>query len=217
MLRFFLRGSLSSDKVLKTGLNLFEVVILSLFIFLTFLFASLLPVDQDSVNFVLGIEEYNPLIHQPHFPGYPVYIFLGKVFASLFGSAEKGAVCLSIFSGALSILLLIRLLMQHFERSTADLCGALFSLNLVFFEFAHKIFSEIPALALLLFAITVLGNPQAASRKRWVVSLLFLGMLLGVRLSWWPFVPAYLLSGIWNKRGRPAFIGFGLGILVWFI
>jgi len=35
--------------------------------------------DIDSVNFALGVRAFDVANHQPHPPGYPVYIALGKV------------------------------------------------------------------------------------------------------------------------------------------
>src|SRR5690242_4270696 len=35
--------------------------------------------DIDSINFALGLRHFDPALHQPHPPGYPVYIALGRV------------------------------------------------------------------------------------------------------------------------------------------
>lgn len=35
--------------------------------------------DIDSVNFALGVRDFDVATHRPHPPGYPVYIFLGKI------------------------------------------------------------------------------------------------------------------------------------------
>src|SRR5262245_14439813 len=35
--------------------------------------------DIDSLNFALGLREFDPAKHQPHPPGYPVYIALGRM------------------------------------------------------------------------------------------------------------------------------------------
>ncbi|MEQ1757753.1 MAG: hypothetical protein ABL986_05500 [Vicinamibacterales bacterium] len=43
---------------------------------LPFLAAS--PEDIDSINFALGLHQFDILLHQPHPPGYPVYIALGR-------------------------------------------------------------------------------------------------------------------------------------------
>ena len=39
--------------------------------------------DIDSVNFALGVRDFDPATHRPHPPGYPVYIALGKVATAI--------------------------------------------------------------------------------------------------------------------------------------
>ena len=36
--------------------------------------------DADSLRFALGILDYDVVKYQPHFPGYPVYCFLVKIY-----------------------------------------------------------------------------------------------------------------------------------------
>ena len=43
--------------------------------------------DLDSVNFALGVREFDVAQHQPHPPGYPVFIALGKVGTSALARA----------------------------------------------------------------------------------------------------------------------------------
>ena len=35
--------------------------------------------DIDSINFALGLRHFDPALHQPHPPGYPLYIALGHL------------------------------------------------------------------------------------------------------------------------------------------
>lgn len=35
--------------------------------------------DLDSINFALGLHDFDPAQHQPHPPGYPIYIALGRI------------------------------------------------------------------------------------------------------------------------------------------
>ena len=35
--------------------------------------------DIDSLNFALGLRDFDPTRHQPHPPGYPLFIALGKL------------------------------------------------------------------------------------------------------------------------------------------
>jgi hypothetical protein len=46
--------------------------------------------DIDSVNFALGVRDFNVAEHRPHPPGYPVYIALGKVATGVVGAIAGG-------------------------------------------------------------------------------------------------------------------------------
>ena len=46
--------------------------------------------DIDSVNFALGLRDFDPVLHQPHPPGYPVYVALGKASRAAVRSAAPG-------------------------------------------------------------------------------------------------------------------------------
>ena len=69
--------------------------------------------DIDSLNFALGLRDFDPGRHQPHPPGYPVYVALGRmsyaVVARAGGSLDRlaaEALALSIWSviaGAMAI------------------------------------------------------------------------------------------------------------------
>jgi hypothetical protein len=62
--------------------------------------------DIDSINFALGVSDFDVAKHQPHPPGYPVFIALGKVSTSLLRLVHasqpevKGLAIWSAISGA---------------------------------------------------------------------------------------------------------------------
>ena len=62
--------------------------------------------DIDSVNFALGIRDFNVAEHRPHPPGYPVYIALGKTATAIAGALTATAPS-ATEARALSILSLI--------------------------------------------------------------------------------------------------------------
>jgi len=39
--------------------------------------------DIDTINFALGMRHFDPALHQPHPPGYPLYIALGHISLAL--------------------------------------------------------------------------------------------------------------------------------------
>lgn len=47
--------------------------------------------DLDSINFALGVREFDVARHQPHPPGYPVFIALGKLSTAAFRAMGVGA------------------------------------------------------------------------------------------------------------------------------
>ena len=71
--------------------------------------------DVDSTNFALGVRDFDVARHQPHPPGYPVYIALSKASAAAFravGSSRAvvgGLAVWSVASGAALVLLLFAL------------------------------------------------------------------------------------------------------------
>ena len=71
--------------------------------------------DIDSVNFALGVRDFDVAAHRPHPPGYPVYIALGKVATAIAGFGidappsvieAKALALLSLLAGLLAIVCL---------------------------------------------------------------------------------------------------------------
>ncbi len=79
--------------------------------------------DIDSVNFALGVRDFNVAEHRPHPPGYPVYIALGKVATAIAGPLMNGAAPSSVEARALAALSLGAGLI-----AIACLCGVFSSL-----------------------------------------------------------------------------------------
>jgi hypothetical protein len=63
--------------------------------------------DIDSVNFALGVRDFDVAEHRPHPPGYPVYIGLGKVMAAAVGAVPGAGLSSRIEARALSLLSLV--------------------------------------------------------------------------------------------------------------
>ena len=77
--------------------------------------------DLDSMNFALGVRDFDPSKHQPHPPGYPVFIALGKLSHAIWPSDAGSLSVWSALFGALSVFPLIVLFrsIESLDR-TAD-------------------------------------------------------------------------------------------------
>jgi len=174
--------------------------------------ASPFPDDHDGVNFVLGVQRFDIQWHQPHFPGYPVYIAAARVMAVPAGSEEWGLIAVSAISMTAAIAAMIA--MPRLPASGAVALTAAMMANPAVFQFSHKIFSEPMGLGLLcLSALAVHGS--GSGTPRWTLAGILLGLMLGVRLSWWPFALGFGAAAFQAGRLAPLAAGMTLGNAAW--
>ena len=65
--------------------------------------------DLDSINFAMGVRHFDVAHHQPHPPGYPVFIVAAKIARVAIGPDEIALSLVSILAGALAIFALFAL------------------------------------------------------------------------------------------------------------
>jgi hypothetical protein len=82
--------------------------------------------DLDSVNFALGMERFDPRVHQPHPPGYFLYICLGRLLNYFVHDANLALVLLSILASIASVILIYSLALDWFGPRAATFAGLLF-------------------------------------------------------------------------------------------
>jgi hypothetical protein len=82
--------------------------------------------DLDSVNFALAIGRFDPRVHQPHPPGYFLYICLGRLLNNLVHDANLALVILSILASIVSVILIYQLAYEWFGPREATFAGLMF-------------------------------------------------------------------------------------------
>jgi hypothetical protein len=82
--------------------------------------------DLDSVNFALGIGRFDPRAHQPHPPGYFLYVCLGRLVNTLVHDANLALVLLSIAAGIASVIFIYLLALDWFGPRSAGFAGLIF-------------------------------------------------------------------------------------------
>ena len=130
------------------------------------------------------------------------------------GSPEWAMVTLSAIAGAACVILICRIAGRG---PLGLLAGAALAVNPVFFSFSQKIFAEVPAMALLLIAVALVGNPSKAAGRSWFYGCVCLGLMLGVRLSYWPYGIFYVAIGLLRGRFAYAVGGMAVGVLIWLV
>src|SRR5215467_1513328 len=89
-------------------------------------FLSRAPYDLDSVNFALGMAHFDPGVHQPHPPGYFLYICCGRLLAHFTHDPNLALVLLSIAASCGTVVFIYLLAQKWFGRSSARFAAILF-------------------------------------------------------------------------------------------
>src|SRR5271170_2141185 len=82
--------------------------------------------DLDSVNFALGMGRFDPRVHQPHPPGYFLYICLGRLLNNFLHDANLALVLLSIAASCGAVAVIYRMALEWFGPGAARFAGGLF-------------------------------------------------------------------------------------------
>ncbi len=85
--------------------------------------------DLDSVNFALAMKRFDPRVHQPHPPGYFLYIILGRLLNILFHDANLSLVILSILASCGLVAVLYLMTFEWYGLTAARFAGVLFLLS----------------------------------------------------------------------------------------
>ncbi len=181
----------------------------------------------DSVDFALGLHDYDVARYQPHFPGYPVYIFLCWL-ADLLADSDVLALTIpgAVFGG-ITLVPLFYLARSMFAEKVAWLAAILYVVNPLCWLQSEKALSDAVGLffivlsAQLLFYVSI----SRINASRYLVSgSVMLGICLGVRLSYFPFVILWLYtlyvsskSNAWKKSICYGVSALIIGICVWLI
>ncbi len=172
--------------------------------------------DIDSLRFALSLYEYDILNLQPHFPGYPIFCFVAKIF--YYFSGNMGISFSAI--GALSTFFIIYFSLQLANTDIKSPEG-LFMAFIIFFNPMVWILSNryMPdlmgfaiALAVLYYFIFPDGNKNHLS-----IGYILAGLLCGTRLSYFPLVLIPFIKNLQEGNALKKLNYFIIGIVAWLI
>ncbi len=195
--------------------------------------------DIDSLNFALGLREYDVAAHQPHPPGYPVFTVLARGVATVVSPwarelATRDALAmgaLSALAGAVALLLLHRavglVLTADARRDEPYLpcwVTTLTAATPLFWVTASRPLSDMTGLAGALGCQVLLldaARPSSTFRRA-AVAALASGVAVGLRSQvMWLVVPLllWLAARTWRRRDARAAAGLiaiaAAGVCVW--
>jgi hypothetical protein len=191
--------------------------------------------DIDSINFALGLRDYDPAQHQPHPPGYPVYIAIGRVVlaavsrVTAWPAAQAEAFTLALISavaGALAILAAARLFaaVQRWQNPADETAvvraaiggAAVLAVAPLFWLTGLRPMSDMPGLAAVLWAQALAVEGMAGgSRRGLLIAAVLAGLAGGIRIQTLALtLPILLVASIRRRDVRPM-VAMAIGGAAW--
>lgn len=196
--------------------------------------------DLDSINFALGIRRFDVAQHQPHPPGYPLFIAIAKAMRAAVPAEAEALALVSVAAGALGVLAiaaLVRRLDGDDTPSQWSVAAVVVAMTAPLYWFtAVRPLSDSSGLA---GALAVQAMTLAAASARGLAAAGFCaGLAAGVRSQVvWLTVPLLIAKGLgargWGLAASaeqpsqqpapspkplvPAVVAFAAGVTVWFV
>src|SRR5512145_1462179 len=183
-------------------------------------FTSKLLYHWDSINFALGMEHYDVRLHQPHPPGYLLYVLLGRFLQIFFRDANTSLVVISLIFSGLTVAVVYALARRLFDLPTALIAG-LFTLT----SPAVWFYGEVGLTYILeTFFVTAIAlaclQALRGERRTVYVAAILLGLAGGIRQTtlvlMLPLLAFVLLRWGWRERILGA-LALGIAVLAWLI
>ena len=174
--------------------------------------ARVLP-TWDAVQFALALDRFDVVRHQPHPPGYILYVGLGRLFAAALSDPAAALGTLAVAASALAVFLLYRLGWQLYGRGVAVLAALGLAASPLFWAYGVVGLSYAVEAALATgLALSAWGMRQGNVRSL-VGSALLLGLAGGVRQSMLLLLGPLWLGMAWLGFRRPGPVLAGLGLV----
>ena len=183
--------------------------------------------DIDSINFALGLRDFDVAQHQPHPPGYPVYIALGRASLALINVVAPGlaqvraeALALAVWSAIAGAIALVaaaaffRRLGEDADASSSLWAVVLLAVAPLFWMSGLRPMSDMPGLAAALvaqalFARTIRvgralpgppGEPDTARPTVLMTGALVAGLAAGIRVQTLALTMPLFAYALWTHR-----------------
>jgi hypothetical protein len=183
--------------------------------------ARLLP-TWDAIQFALALGHYDIVRHQPHPPGYILFVGAARAVQALAGDPTRSLTWLAVGASAVAVVLVYRLGWELYGRSTAVLAAVGLAVSPLFWFYGEVGLSYTAEAALATWVAMLAWRMGRGGGRAVVASALALGLAGGVRQSILVILLPLWLGMAWAgcRRWRPLAGGLvliGLVSAAWFV
>ena len=173
----------------------------------------LLP-TWDAVQFALALERYDVVRHQPHPPGYILYVLLGRLAEPVLGDPAATLGGLAAVASAATVLLLYQLGWHLYGRVPAALAALGLAASPLFWAYGVVGLSYTWEAALATGLAVTAWRMGRGSVRALVASAVLLGLAGGVRQSMLVILSPLWLGMAWRGFRRPGPVLAGAGLVL---
>lgn len=176
--------------------------------------------EWDSFNFAQALERFDLGAHQPHPPGYALYVFLSRLASLVAGSRLLGLTSVSAMSGALCLLPVYVIVRKMYDHETALVTGFALMSTRMFWLSSEKAVTHMLGTFLMTLAICFLYLGLKGELKFYLMSWPLVGIALGARPSYFPFLGLWLYATLRERdlRKLPMHVTLlSCSVLSWFV
>jgi hypothetical protein len=183
-------------------------------------FRSRLLPSWDAIQFALALREYSVVKHQPHPPGYILYVAAGRALNALAADPAVTLTWLAVAASAVTVLALYRLAWTLYGRATAVLAALGLATSPLFWFYGLVALPYAAEAALATLVAVAVWRVRHGRTADVVWSAVVLGLAGGVRQSVLLLLLPLWAGGVWIacRRWRPWLAGLGalgLTVLAW--
>jgi hypothetical protein len=174
------------------------------------------PINWDGVQFALALREFDLLLHQPHPPGYILYVLLGRALNALVGEPALALSILSVIFSVVAVPLLYWLTLRVFGEQSIALGAALLLLASPLALYYGAVgLTYVPEMALSIAVASIAWNVRTGDSRIGVALLLGLAMGLagGIRQTSLLVLLPLCFWALWSE-GRRAWLAFVAALVI---
>lgn len=175
--------------------------------------------DYDSVQFIMGLKDYSIVNHQPHPPGYPVYIFLGRITDLFFNDGLESFTFMSALFGSLALIPTYLLAKDLFGLRVGILSSIILSLAPAEMLFSVVVMSDIVSMFFIAATVYLLYSGLNSSKCLYLGSFI-LGVTMGVRQTDILLIFIFIIILFYKKSQKEfltSLILLSLGVTLWLV
>ncbi len=172
--------------------------------------------EWDSVQFAMGVRHFDLWQHQPHPPGYPLYVFIGWLGQTLFHlDPALSLQCASCLGGGLFVACWFLILRQQFSERFAWLIACLLTITPIVWMTSTKTMTDSMATGLLSAQLLCALIFREKGRTRDLLgAALFGAAASGVRPQFFAVALVIILLSLGKRRASRGRWLLGIGALV---